>query len=954
MVKFFGWSFRIFLAVLGVSLFLLQSYSVKKYLLELIVNRPFCGSLFRVEVGNVCGLFPFQFTVSSLELKEGEEDIMTLSDVTAVWSVPSLLNRRIKVDLAKGAELAGHLSYVIGQHALFADLKGTGLPICEKGSVTSLFIDLTALDLMKGRVSAILCDGQASATLSFDLEEISDDRFNVSNMHFSGKEVDGKGEGIVYPLTGTWEGQGDVSLADLSFCDRWFQKGLGGSVALKFRKKPQKQAVVDVQWHQARFAGFQGKRVAIHANLQPDDIQLSIQGEDVLLNRIALTKLIATGNYRQGKGTFEATGSGVAKVSLKAQGHFVRTSKEIPQTEIVIEKAELHHPMHQLSLKQPATVIWREKSFRASKLFLATGGGQVSIENLWLNDHLAGDIHVERLPLTLLRIIDPNWIASGSLSGKGKLGGAVAKPDVTLSLEGKSLQWRVPEQSKRRVPEQSKKRPSNRFLKRFSGLDFSGTLALSQGALVTWKLKLADGRWMALACEGKLSLEEGRSLEENPIDVVLKGQMDMSLISLIIHYGDLIQGKATLDLTAKGMVGSPQITGNLALKNGLYENALYGTLIKNITLQGTAVGNVLTLSRITGQDASKGRVRGQGVVKFAHLLNPEVDLQLNFDRLIVVQNDEISGKAKGGLRLHGPLTMLRISGDVVVQPIEIRLDEHIEKMATITLLEKKKDGFYQTLEEHRQQEHLQKGSSLVPLDIKLSAPGQIYLRGYGLNAQWRGSLMAVGPITNPHLVGELTLVRGAFDLLGKPLKLTEGRIIYSNEVENDPLLSIIGTREVGEITAAMRIEGRASNPKITFSSSPALPQEEILARLLFGKGMEGVSVTQSLQLANALSAFKGQNGLNFTDKIRSAFGLDVLEFKERKGPEDDEFKPPSQQVSVGKQISEKIYLSLDQSVSGDGGTTAIIQYDITPTFRIEADVGGEKNSGIGFAWIKKY
>ncbi len=145
---------------------------------------------------------------------------------------------------------------------------------------------------------------------------------------------------------------------------------------------------------------------------------------------------------------------------------------------------------------------------------------------------------------------------------------------------------------------------------------------------------------------------------------------------------------------------------------------------------------------------------------------------------------------------------------------------------------------------------------------------------------------------------------------------------------------------MGEITATMRIEGYASDPKITFSSSPALPQEEILARLLFGRGIESMSVTQSLLLANALSAFKGKNNLNFSDKIRSAFGLDVLEFKERKSAEGEDFQSATQQVSVGKQLSDKVYLSIDQSVSGDGGTTATVQFDVTPSLKIEADAGG--------------
>ena len=41
-------------------------------------------------------------------------------------------------------------------------------------------------------------------------------------------------------------------------------------------------------------------------------------------------------------------------------------------------------------------------------------------------------------------------------------------------------------------------------------------------------------------------------------------------------------------------------------------------------------------------------------------------------------------------------------------------------------------------------------------------------------------------------------------------------------------------------------------------------------------------------------------------------------------------------------------------MSGEGGTVAKVQFDVTPTLKIEADVGGDKNSGLGFAWVKKY
>jgi len=947
-MKFLGWILRIAIIAIGIGLFLLQSQYAKKSILEFIVNQPLKGSALRIEADGIQGLFPFQFSVTSLEMKEGKDRRAHLSNVSVIWSVPSLINREICFDLIKEDNLAGNLTYVISQHALFANLKGKGLPLGKKGAaLLSIDIDLPSLDLLKGHITASLHDGLEPALLTLELEETRDANLKVKDILLAGKGIKGKGHGVLSLKQGTWEGEADLSIDDLAPYDVWLHKGLAGSATLKCRKSPKNHADLDLQLGKFHYGGFSAKSLKTLISIKENThFNVSMRAQDSVVNGIPLATLSATGSLDEGRGTFDFKGAGNHNISFQTQGTFDLPTLETPQTKLTLNRAELTHPMHQFTLNQPAALVWSEGDIQASKIRIATRGGMITVQDLIVGNHLSGDVLVDRLPLTLLRIVDPGWIASGHLSGKGKLRGTRENPDAELSLEGKSLQWGE--------PVKAHKRSSNRFI----GIDLSSAFTLSNG-LLSWQLKCVSGRLLTLTTQGKLSTDQWAPTVESSLEASLKGQGDMGIISLFMPYGDLIKGQASLDLSAKGTVKAPLIQGHISLTKGLYENAAFGTYIKNINLQGKASGNVLTLSHITGQDNSKGHVSGHGVVRFTSLLNPDVDIQLTLDQMIVVQNDELSGKASGALRLHGSLsgdeqTKARITGDVVIRPLEIRLDEHSEKIVTIHLLEKKKDGSYQTPGDYLDQELLQKGPSFLPLDIHLKAPGQVYVRGFGLNAQWKGDVRALGTITDPHLVGEVTLVRGNFDLLGKPLKLTEGRVTYTEEPKNDPLLAIVGSREIGEITAMMRIEGHASNPKITFLSSPSLPQEEILARLLFGKGLESMSVTQSLLLANALSSFKGKNNLNFTDKIRSAFGLDVLEFKERKAMDGDDFKPDSQLVSVGKQISDKVYLSLDQSVSGDGGTSATVQYEVTPSLKIEADVGGDKNTGLGFAWVKKY
>lgn len=946
-MKVLGWAFRIIAIALGVSLFFLQSQFAKKSVLESIINHPLRNSPLTVEVEGIRGLFPFQFTVASLAVKNHDRNLTSLSDIFVVWSLPALINLDVKLCLEKGKELAGDIVYAIDKHALQLILEGKGLPLRGKDVLLqSIFIDFPTLDLLKGQVVTKVHDGENVINVALQLEELDEERLKIQDIRLIGKGLKSKGSVTVYPKKGTWEGKAELSITDLKLYERWVPKELAGSATLKGEKALTDQANVDIHLEQFQYGTFEAKALDAKAHFaEKGHIRLTVQGQETQLNDVSLQVLSISGDIVGKRGSFDIIGIGPKNISFHANGFVALPTSHTSQTQITIAQAELKHPMHQFFLKSPASFAWDQKSLQSPKVWLATGDGTMAIQDLIIGDALSGTFSINQLPLTLLRMIDPKWSASGHLSGKGTLKGTSDDPNITLSLKGKSLQWEKP------------KKPSKPISNPLR-VDLSTTLALFQGIL-SWKAELTRDRLFTLASQGKFFIGKGYSTPNNTFEATLKGRGDLSIISFFTSYGDLIQGQASLDLTGRGTIQNPVIKGDISITNGLYENATFGTLVKNITVHAKASEDRLTLSSFTGKDNANGLIKGHGSIQFASLLNPTIDLNLLFDQFIIAHNDEIFAKTKGTLKFQGPLkgdvsTKAKITGDMIIQPLEIRLNEHAEKIVSIKLVEKKTGQFYQKGVKPLKLNRASKSPPLFPIDIKLASPGEIYLWGYGIEARWKGVMNIIGTLADPYVTGEISLVQGKYKLLEKPFKLSEGRITFSQSHKNDPLLLIVGKRDVGKITAILRAEGYASDPRVTFSSTPALPQEEVLARALFGKGIENISITQSLLLANALSTLKGGNKLNFTDKIRSAFGLDTLEFKERKPLVRDDFQSPTQQVSVGKQISDKVYFSLDQSVTGAEDTNATVQFDVTPSLKIEADIGGAKNTGVGFAWVKKY
>ena len=125
---------------------------------------------------------------------------------------------------------------------------------------------------------------------------------------------------------------------------------------------------------------------------------------------------------------------------------------------------------------------------------------------------------------------------------------------------------------------------------------------------------------------------------------------------------------------------------------------------------------------------------------------------------------------------------------------------------------------------------------MIALNIALDAQ-QIHVRGRGLDVEFGGAMKLGGTAAAPRTEGGLELRRGTISLAGRSLDFTEGRISFNGGSITDPALHLVASSTSGNVIATLAIDGTAHEPKITLSSVPPLPQDEVLAHLLFGSGV---------------------------------------------------------------------------------------------------------------------
>jgi len=234
----------------------------------------------------------------------------------------------------------------------------------------------------------------------------------------------------------------------------------------------------------------------------------------------------------------------------------------------------------------------------------------------------------------------------------------------------------------------------------------------------------------------------------------------------------------------------------------------------------------------------------------------------------------------------------------------------------------------------------------IALDLDISAPEQIFVRGRGLSAEMGGALQITGNSQAPQISGGFDLRNGTFDLAGQTLKFTSGRVAFDGfglSAGLDPTLNFVAQSMANGITATLTISGYADQPKIRLSSTPDLPQDEILAQLFFGQSVKQLTPFQLVSIAQGIAAITGTGGglTNPLAAVREGLGLDRLSVGAASG------KQPGATLEAGKYVAKGVYIGTKQGTSG--GTQAQVQIDLTKHLKLQSTIaagGGTPATGV--------
>ena len=622
------------------------------------------------------------------------------------------------------------------------------------------------------------------------------------------------------------------------------------------------------------------------------------------------------------------------------------------------------------ALGAPLAASWRGASGHFSGLVLKLGDGRLSGDGALEASAISLHLLARGLPVQALARLG-GQSADGALGFELTLSGTRKAPQGRLIVDGEELRFAATSR-----PDLPALGLVMNAQWRDERLTVQGRLAGPQEAAIGWQ------------GSAPLALDPQRIAVHLPrsgaVEFHLEGGGELGALADLLPLGeDRLAGHFTVEMRVGGTVGSPDASGRLAVTDGRYESLATGAVLSGLNFALVGDRERLVLQQFTAGDGADGTLRMSGAVELAAATGPALAFTAELKHFRALKRDEGSATASGKLTLSGSIAAPKVEAALTIDEAEIavpeRLPQSVRPVDAVAI--NSATGATVTPLAPPQATAL----VAVALNVTVDLPGKTFVRGRGLDSEWRGRVTISGTSRQPAITGRLETVRGTFDFIGKTFVVTSGTISFPGGRSIDPEIDIETQASSNDITAIVAITGTGTRPTIKLSSEPDLPRDEILSRLLFGTSMSQINAAQGLELAGAAASLGGGESLDVLGKVRRSLGLDRLSLGAApssvvpgigvpsisgqpggSGPATGLGTTPlapgsgapsgagsGTALNAGKYVANGVYVGVSQGL-GTSSSTVTVEVDVSHHITVDTEAGQASGSGIGINWKLDY
>ena len=400
-----------------------------------------------------------------------------------------------------------------------------------------------------------------------------------------------------------------------------------------------------------------------------------------------------------------------------------------------------------------------------------------------------------------------------------------------------------------------------------------------------------------------------------------------------------VRGTLALQARMDGRRDAPRFSGQLQGDDMAVRSAVDGVAFINGQLRATLDGDRLSIDRFAlegrGGAARGGTLAASGSARWLSVdtagprrLQPLIELQATATQLRASVRPDRRLTASGTVqaRLDGAaLTLrgrLRADEALILLPDELAPTLGSDVVVRGTTRPPEPEGLRVVPD--------------VQLDLDLGPRFEV--RGQGIDTRLEGqlSVRSTAALPTPRLLGEVRTAAGSYRAYGQRLSIETGVLRFTGPPDN-PTLDITAVRPNSAQRVGVQIGGTAQAPRVRLFSEPELPDSEKLAWLVLGRPASGAGAEAAVLQQAALALIAGRGG-DPAGGLAGAFGLDSIGVST--GTPNADGTPGSGALTLGKRLTNDLYLSYERSLAGALGTVAVF-YDLSRRVTLRASAGAE-------------
>jgi translocation and assembly module TamB len=593
-----------------------------------------------------------------------------------------------------------------------------------------------------------------------------------------------------------------------------------------------------------------------------------------------------------------------APVSIKSGA-----ALDLPGQELSLSSFETVYHAQTLKLLEPARISFAQGlSFTRVRLGVQQAVLQVRGR---ISPTLDIRASLHQLNASVIDAFIPDLLDKGAIEARARVRGSTSAPTGEVSLDAAGL--RMKSDAGRVLP----------------AVDAHAAAQLL-GDTAQLDVKLSAGT-SALTASGRAPLNAAGELA-----LKVAGKLDLALINPLLEArGRRVAGDIHIDASVTGQSTQPKIAGSIEIAHGSLRDYAQGVQLSDISAKILGDDGNLRIDSLTAR-ASPGNISITGTLGLLQK-NWPIDLKLTAKNAQPIQSALVTARLDANLHLSGTLKQ------------RIDLAGNVDLLHTVVGIPNSLPPNVAVLDVRRPGQAAPPPSSerlVVGLDVTVKSANELLVQGRGLDAELGGELHITGTSDQPVVSGGFQLQRGTFSLASSTLMFTMGEVSFNGTgLKNriDPSLDFTAQTTVTDVTATLRITGLADAPQFDLSSTPELPQDEILARLLFGESASQLTALQVASIGVALATLSGVGsgggGLNPIAKVQKSLGLDRLTVSggTNSGAASTSTENTGATIEAGRYVSKRVYVGARQSTTGI--TQLQVDVDLTKHLKLTTRLG---------------